>query len=233
MGITHVGDCLRLPREGFARRFGVARLLELDRALGRLPDPRQSFRAIERFCSEYELPEEESASDLLLNVCQELLIELERFLLIRQLSVQRVLFSFFHLREPATHLTLGSMQAGRSIEHWFDLLKIKFEALSLPAPVIAIRLLGGRSQALTARTSGARVSPSHISSNASVHVSVMIRYTVSRPSPNTARNMPGRLRIRQKPRIVLLFQYREDRCGCFPNRGRYRPIRDSLCIRVP
>jgi protein ImuB len=154
MGITHVGDCLRLPREGFARRFGVARLLELDRALGRLPDPRQSFRAIERFCSEYELPEEESASDLLLNVCQELLIELERFLLIRQLSVQRVLFSFFHLREPATHLTLGSMQAGRSIGHWFDLLKIKFEALSLPAPVIAIRLRGGRSQALTARTSG-------------------------------------------------------------------------------
>lgn len=153
MGITHVGDCLRLPREGFARRFGTARLAGLDRALGRLPDPRQSYRAAERFCSEYELSEETSASDLLLNVCQELLIELERFLLTRQLSVQRVLFGFFHLREPATHLTLGSMQAGRSIEHWFDLLKIKFDELELPAPVIAIRLASGQSQALTARTS--------------------------------------------------------------------------------
>jgi protein ImuB len=153
MGITHVGDCLRLPREGFARRFGTARLLELDRALGRLPDPRQSYRTAERFCSEYELSEEASASDLLLNVCQELLIELERFLLTRQLSVRRVLFSFFHLKEPATHLTLGSMQASRSIEHWFDLLKIKFEELHLPAPVIAIRLAGGQSQALTARSS--------------------------------------------------------------------------------
>ena len=65
-----------------------------------LPDPRQSYRAPERFCSEYELSEEQSSSDLLLNVCQELLIELERFLLTRQLSVQRVLFSFFHLKDP-------------------------------------------------------------------------------------------------------------------------------------
>ena len=39
-GRSNIGDCLRLPREGFARRFGSQRLLELDRALGRLPDPR-------------------------------------------------------------------------------------------------------------------------------------------------------------------------------------------------
>ncbi|MFQ6004192.1 MAG: DNA polymerase Y family protein [Woeseia sp.] len=153
MGITRVGDCLRLPREGFARRFGASRLLELDRALGRLPDPRQPHRAPERFCSEYELLEEESTSDLLLNVCQELLIELERFLSTRQSSVQRVLFSFFHLQEPATHLALGCVQAGRSIEHWFELLELKFDQLKLPAPVIAIRLRGGRSELLTARTS--------------------------------------------------------------------------------
>jgi protein ImuB len=132
MGITHVGDALRLPREGFARRFGTGRLAELDRALGRLPDPRQSYRAPEPFCSEYEL--------------------LERFLLTRQLSVQRVLFSFFHLKAPATHLILGCVQAGRSVEHWFALLKIKFEQLELPAPVITIRCRGGQSQLLTART---------------------------------------------------------------------------------
>ncbi|MFQ5547215.1 MAG: DNA polymerase Y family protein [Woeseia sp.] len=153
MGITCIGDCLRLPREGFARRFGASRLLELDRALGRLPDPRQPHRAPERFCSEYELAEEVSASDLLLNVCQELLVELERFLLTRQSSVQRVLFSFFHLQESATHLTLGCVQAGRSIGHWFELLKLKFDQLELPAPVIAIRLRGGRSEVLAARTS--------------------------------------------------------------------------------
>ena len=58
--MTTVGDCLRLPREGFARRFGAQRLLQLDRALGRLPDPRTSWRAPERFCADYEMTEEQS-----------------------------------------------------------------------------------------------------------------------------------------------------------------------------
>lgn len=55
MGIRNIGDCLRLPREGFARRFGPQRLLELDRGLGRLPDPRTSWRAPERFCADREM----------------------------------------------------------------------------------------------------------------------------------------------------------------------------------
>ena len=38
MGVTRIGDCLRLPREGFVRRFGAQHMLALDRALGRLPD---------------------------------------------------------------------------------------------------------------------------------------------------------------------------------------------------
>ncbi|HWM27686.1 MAG TPA: DNA polymerase Y family protein [Woeseiaceae bacterium] len=150
MGICCIGDCLRLPRQGFARRFGAARLLQLDRALGRLPDPRKSYRAPERFCEEYELSEEQSDSELLLKVCRHLLSDLERFLITRQLEVRHVQFSFFHLRSAATHLTLGCMQAGRTTGQWFDLLAIRFERLTLPEPVIAIRLRSGAGQALQA-----------------------------------------------------------------------------------
>ena len=150
MGICCIGDCLRLPRQGFARRFGAARLLQLDRALGRLPDPRKSYRAPERFCEEYELSEEQSDSELLLKVCRHLLSNLERFLITRQLEVRHVQFSFFHLRSAATHLTLGCMQAGRTTGQWFDLLAIRFERLALPEPVIVIRLRSGAGQALQA-----------------------------------------------------------------------------------
>ncbi len=152
MGITVVGDCLRLPREGFVRRFGAGSLLQLDRALGRLPDPRKCYRTAEVFCQEYELAEEQSDSELLLNACRKLLLELERFLLSRQLMVQRVRFSFFHLQLPATHLTVGCAQADRSIEHWYELLAIRFDRLVLPAAIIAIRLQGGRGQPLSAST---------------------------------------------------------------------------------
>lgn len=152
MGVVSVADCLRLPREGFARRFGVERLLDLDRALGQLPDPRDSWRAPERFCGDYEMTEEQSDRDLLLNICQQLLLSHEQFLLARQLGTQRVCFSFFHLKSGATELQLGSAGADRSATRWFELLKIRFEALRLPEPVIAVRLRSGLSQPLQAET---------------------------------------------------------------------------------
>ncbi len=152
MGVTTVGDCLRLPREGFTRRFGAACLLELDRALGHLPDPRHSWRAPERFCADYEMTEEQTDRELLLNICHELLLSHEQFLLARQLGTQRVCFSFFHLDGPATELRLGCARAERSAGRWSGLLGIRFEQLSLPAPVIAVRLQGGMSQPLQAET---------------------------------------------------------------------------------
>ena len=148
MGVTTVGDCLRLPREGFARRFGSQRLIELDRALGRLPDPRTSWRAPERFCADYEMTEEQGDREVLLTICQELLVSLERFLVTRQLGTQRLLFSFFHLRAPATQLPLGCATSERLAAHWLELLKLRFERVTLPEPVIAVRLYGGRTQAL-------------------------------------------------------------------------------------
>jgi protein ImuB len=156
MGVSTIGDCLRLPREGFARRFGPQRLLELDRALGRLPDPRTSWRAPERFCVDYEMTEEQSDRELLFAICHELLLSLERFLLTRQLGTQRVLFSFFHLRGPATQLLLGCANAERLADRWFDLLRIRFEKLSLPEAVISVRLRGGSTQAIRAETARLR-----------------------------------------------------------------------------
>lgn len=152
MGVTSVGDCLRLPREGFTRRFGAERLLELDRALGHLPDPRDSWRAPERFCADYELPEEQTDRELLLHICRDLLLSHEQFLLARQLGTQRVCFSFFHLKGAATELRLGAALADRSAARWFDLLSIRFEQIRLSAPVIAVRLRSGLSQALQAET---------------------------------------------------------------------------------
>ena len=152
MGVTTVGDCLRLPREGFTRRFGAEYLLALDRALGHLPDPRNSWRSPERFCADYEMTEEQVDREVLLNICNELLQSHEQFLLARQLGTQRLGFSFFHLKGPATELRLGCAQAERSASRWFELLGIRFEQLVLPEPVIAVRLRSGMAQALQAES---------------------------------------------------------------------------------
>lgn len=150
MGVRNIGDCLRLPREGMVRRFGPQCLLELDRALGRLPDPRASWHAPERFCASHEMTEEQSDRERLLAICYELLQAHERFLLARQLGTQQLLFSFFHLQASVTHLQLGCAQAERLAEHWFDLLRIRFDRLNLPEPVITVQLCGGHTSALSA-----------------------------------------------------------------------------------
>lgn len=152
MGLVSVGDCLRLPREGFARRFGPQRLLELDRALGTLPDPRRSWRAPETFTAEYPLTEEQDDREVLLAICNELLLSLEQFLLRRQLGTQRLRFSFYHLRGPATQVVLGGARAERSAGHWLELLRMRFERVTLAAPVITVGLRGGRTQAMLAES---------------------------------------------------------------------------------
>ena len=98
------------------------------------------------------MPEEQSDRELLLNTCRELLLLHEKFLLARQLGTQRLCFSFFHLKGSATELRLGCAHADRSAERWFELLRIRFEQLVLPQPVIAVRLRGGVTQALQAES---------------------------------------------------------------------------------
>ncbi len=154
MGVTTVGDCLRLPRQEFARRFGIGRLNDLDRALGRLPDPREHFHQPETFSGEIEFDTEQDDRHHLLEACRRLLVDLERFLRSRQLEVQRIRVSFFHLRDDATHLVFGGAQAGLDVDHWFDLLELRFERIALSSPVIAIRLRSGRSEAGAPATAG-------------------------------------------------------------------------------
>ncbi|MBT8092846.1 MAG: DNA polymerase Y family protein [Gammaproteobacteria bacterium] len=152
MGVTTVGDCMRLPREGFVKRFGAQPMLALDRALGHLPDPRSAWRAPERFCADYEMTEEQSDRELLLRIGEELLLSLEQFLLARQLGTQRLSLSFFHLKGPATELWLGCARADRSAERWLELLRIRFEQLVLSEAVIAVRLQSGMTQGLQAES---------------------------------------------------------------------------------
>jgi len=152
MGITTIGEALRLPRQGFAKRFGAMRLLELDRAFGHLPDPRVNFRAPDCFVADLDLTEEVSDATLLLNACRELLLRLEHFLLSRQMAVQHIEFSFFHQQMAATGLSLGCVQADRDAQRWFKLLEIKFERVQLSAPVLAIRLCAGQGLSFVTET---------------------------------------------------------------------------------
>jgi protein ImuB len=140
LGIESLADCLRLPRDGFARRIGRGPLADLDRALGRRPDPRPAFRPPCRYRGVLELAAETADTTRLARALAGLFAELEGFLRTRQRAVSRLLIRFSHLRQPATELTLGLVSPGLEAAHFNALFAERVERLALPAPVISVAL---------------------------------------------------------------------------------------------
>ena len=107
MGVNRIGELMRLPRAGFARRFGAAALLDLDIALARQPAPRRAFAARERFreCCDFEMEIETAA--YLERALEPLIERCARFLRERQAGVQALELKLKHRTAPVTRIFLG------------------------------------------------------------------------------------------------------------------------------
>jgi protein ImuB len=144
MGLRTVGDCLRLPRDGFARRFGHDLLALLDRATGRRPEPRAAFAASEKFDTRRELEPELDHNDRLARALDPLLDELCRFLRERDRGVQALEVQLRHRTAPVTRVRLRFVQpVGGQPQHIAGLLRERLDRLALPQPVRSVRLLSG------------------------------------------------------------------------------------------
>jgi protein ImuB len=141
MGLRQVGDLLRLPRGGFAERFGIERLYQLERLLGERADPRRPFEPPAHFSAALELPAEAQDAAALIFACRRLIEELGGFLLARQGGVQRLSWRLSHADLPPTRFRLGSARPERAPEHWLGLLRERLERLQMPAPVRSIVLV--------------------------------------------------------------------------------------------
>jgi protein ImuB len=143
MGVQKIGDCLRLPREGFARRFGPQLLLQLDQLLGRAVQPQRTFIARERFTLKREFDFElEDRTALLLHV-QPLFQALEAFLRPRQCGVQSLELQLRHRDQASTRVVLRFLRPMADATHAHSLLTERLEQIELPAPVLAARVRSG------------------------------------------------------------------------------------------
>lgn len=152
IGARKLRDLWRLPRAGLARRFGPGLVRRLDAALGEAPDPRIALAPAERFYAQRELPWEVVGTGLLLPVIEQLLARLGAFLRARDAGVVRIQLALFHSGAPATRLEVGLRLAGRDPDHFLQLAALHLEAITLPAPVIALELTSGPLQRFTAAT---------------------------------------------------------------------------------
>ncbi len=142
MGLKRIGELLRLPRGGYAERFGIERLYQLERLLGERADPRRAFVPPQRFRAELELPAEVPDAPALVFAGRRLLDDLGGFLLARQAGVQRLRWRLAHadrqIDTAPTCFELGAARPLRDPQRWLELLRERLERLQLPAPVRAI-----------------------------------------------------------------------------------------------
>ena len=154
VGVSTLGELMRLPRAGVAARFPQSLLRELDQALGLAPEPRAFFEPPERFSMQLELPAPVMEAERVLFAARRLLLQLEGFLAARQAGVRGLTLRLSHRGGQPTLIGIGSATPHRDTEHWQRLLRERLEATALRRPAEAIRLEAAGLTPLSGASSG-------------------------------------------------------------------------------
>lgn len=144
LGVRTIGQCLDLPRAGLTRRFGPELMLQLDRALGYLPDPRPFYQTPESFRAEIELAYPVEQVEPLLFPIHRLLLQLQGWLRGRGAAVGHVELELHHNRHALTKVHQGLLAPGRDAAHLLNLLRERLQHTALPAAVHSVILHAGQ-----------------------------------------------------------------------------------------
>jgi protein ImuB len=150
MGITRLGELMRLPRAGLARRLHSALLRDLDIALGKQPAPRRAFVPRERFRERCDFETEIEHVAYLEKALEPLVERCARFLRQRQAGIQALQLRLRHRQEPATRVQLGLASITGEQRRLSDVLGQKLARLTLKAPVRGMELISGSLRGLSA-----------------------------------------------------------------------------------
>ena len=150
MGVTHLGELLRLPRAGLARRLSPALVRDLDIALARQPAPRRAFVRRERFRERCDFETEIEHVAYLEKALEPLIERCARFLRRRQAGIQALQLKLRHREGPATRVQLGLASITSERRRLSDVLCQKLARLELRAPVRSMELISGSLRGLSA-----------------------------------------------------------------------------------
>ena len=139
-GVRTIGAAIRLPRAGFARRFGAAQLAALDALTGRTADLREVVRARLRFRRRCELVCELENHPAILAALAPLLAELGTFLRARQCGVLELECRLGHRHSPPTRCLMRLAAPAADAHRLGELLGERLAALTLPEPVSGCEL---------------------------------------------------------------------------------------------
>ncbi len=150
IGVTRVGELLRLPRAGLTRRFGKTAVRDLDIAMGKQFAPRRAFVARERFRERCDFESEIEHVAYLEKALEPVVERCASFFRKRQAGVERLMLRLRHREGPITRVSLGLASITSEERRLRDVLTQKLARLELRAPVRGMELISGPLRALSA-----------------------------------------------------------------------------------
>lgn len=138
--VRRVRELLALPRAAIARRLGGVLLDELDRALGRLPEPRRWFEAPPEFDLRIELLAHVEHAEALVFAARRLLEPMTGWLAARHGAIRAFTLRVEHDGHDDTRLEIRLADPARDPERLLALLRERLSATRLPEAAHALRL---------------------------------------------------------------------------------------------
>ncbi len=138
--VRQVRDLVALPRAAIARRLGGALLDELDRALGRLPEPRQWFESPAEFDLRLELLAHIEHAEALVFAARRLLAPMTGWLAARHGAIRAFVLHVEHDEHDDTRVEIRLADPARDPERLLALLREKLSVTRLPQAAHALRL---------------------------------------------------------------------------------------------
>jgi protein ImuB len=152
MGVRRIGDVLRLPRDGLARRLGQASVHYLDRMLGRCEDPQVLYQPPARFRRRLQLASEVRHAQPLLFALQRLVLELCGWLQGQGTAVQTFDIFLWHRGGKHTRMAVSVRKESRDAGQLTALLREHLQRLEIQQPVIEVELCAERTIELDAQS---------------------------------------------------------------------------------
>ncbi|AMN46541.1 hypothetical protein ACG33_05400 [Steroidobacter denitrificans] len=162
-GVSTVGELMRLPRQGLARRIGRDYLRQLDQALEREPDLRPAHLPPARYRDRILLDFDIETTTLAESVLAHRLGRLRRFLRRHDAAIDELTVSLLHRDLPATLIPLKLAAPCDDTAHLIRLLHERLKRLQLPAPIREMRIHAPRCSRAVALTAALcfEPTPSH------------------------------------------------------------------------
>jgi len=142
MGVSRIGQLLRLPRDELGTRFGRALVDYLARLVGDIPDPTIPVAPRERFSSSLNLIEAVSSKQALLFPMRRLAAELAVWLEARQLGALGLIWKLHPLHGPSRHIETRFARARTDFRGILAIARLQLDQANLPDEIMGIDLLG-------------------------------------------------------------------------------------------